>query len=431
MFERLDAYIAENIENNIIPGAVLLLAQNGRVLHEKAYGYAQKLKLTEEKILVTSLIPMSTKHLFDLASLTKVLATTFAIMLLLDQGKLQIDDPIKNYLPEFDNRDKNGITIRLLLSHASGFTPWKPIYCHVNSEQEALKFISELPLEYEPGSQRKYSDINFIILQCLIERISNQKLDEFLQEYLYEKLNLTDILFRPKNKKEKIVSTSHGNPFEYKMIADDSFGYKCEEKIADFTGWRDYTLNGEVNDGNAYHVFSEVSGHAGLFSTAADANMLMQVLLNKGWFNSNQILKQETVEMFTTMNDYKHGLGWAMSAGNEIADLPLGEFAKSPFAEGVFGHTGFTGTFVLAIPSKKISLVLLTNVQNLGVNKDGYYNKLNDFRKDVLNLAIKICLKNSSYEYDGLLFATNPHLATVNHENNPSNLDAVPAILHV
>lgn len=400
---RIDAYLTERVTDNSICGAVVLIAHDGVVLHEKAYGYAQKYKLdaalaasnstylevmSQCKSILVPPVPLSTDYLFDLASLTKVLATTMAIMLLVDQQKLNLDDPVKNYLQEFDKPDKASITIRHLLSHSSGLTPWKPLYYHVSNADDVVKLISEMPLAYEVDSQRLYSDLGLIILRFVIEHVAKQKFDEFIHENLYDKLELKNTLFNPKGKREKIAATSHGNPFEYKMIADENFGFKCSEVIDDFTGWRNYTLNGEANDGNAYHVFAGISGHAGLFSTAEDVNVLMQLLLNEGRFHDSQIIRRETIQQFLTKSKHHHGLGWAMSSGNASADLPLGNIGSDPIFNGAFGHTGFTRTFVLAIPEEKISVVLLTNTQNLGVNDNGAYNDVHEIFQTILNFVV-------------------------------------------
>ena len=195
-------------------------------------------------------------------------------------------------------------------------------------------------------------------------------------------------MFNPQQKKSNIASTSHGNPFEYKIIADVHFGYPCAEKIESFKNWRDYTLTGEVNDGNAYHVFSGISGHAGLFANAADVHVLLQLLINQGRHQQDQLISPTLVQSFMTKQG-PQGLGWAMSASDAMGDLPLGEMSSQLLAEGVMGHTGFTGTFILILPAKKISLVLLTNVQNLGVNAEGRYNNLKEFRETITKLMFK------------------------------------------
>jgi len=403
-FENIDAYMSKQIEHHFICGAVLLIAQSGKILHEKAYGYAQKYQIVnpttanesssylERMSLYKSLLPtplsLTTDHLFDLASLTKVLATTIGIMLLLEQNKLNLDHPIKRYLPEFNQPDKEAITIRHLLSHSSGLAAWKPLYYHMTHAEDVIKFISDLPLDYAVDSQRKYSDLAFIILRYIIEHVANQPFAEFLQTHLYQKLNLKNILFNPRPDKNKIASTSHGNPFEYKMIADDHVGYHCDEDIENFNGWRNYTLMGEVNDANTHHVFAGISGHAGLFATARDINVLLQLMLNHGRYQHEQIFQLKTVQEFITKNKHQHGLGWFMASGNTTGNLPLGELANNPFFKGAFGHTGFTGTLMLALPTKQISIVLLTNTQNLGVNSDGRYNNLSKFYESVITLAV-------------------------------------------
>lgn len=399
---RIDFYMAEQIANNTICGAVVLIAKDGVVYHEQAYGFAQKYKLdtrlaaenstyleimSQCKSLLTPPALLATDYLFDLASLTKVLATTMGVMLLVDQEKIRLDDQVRKYLPEFDKPDKALITIRHLLSHSSGLAPWKSLYYYVSNADEAVKFISEQPLAYEVDVRRAYSDLGLIILRHIIECVSGQVFEEFLQKNLYDKLNLHDTLFNPLGKKEKIAATSHGNPFEYKMIAEHEFGYEGNENVSDFSGWRQHTLHGEVNDGNAHHVFSGVSGHAGLFATAADVNILLQLLLDDGRYQELQIIRRDTVKEFLTKNKYGHGLGWAMSGGNAVADLPLGDLSGDEFFAGAFGHTGFTGTFVLGIPENRVSIVVLTNRQNLGVNAEGKYNDLNAVYQSVVNFV--------------------------------------------
>lgn len=398
LFQVLDSYIDEQIKQNLIPGAVLLIGKDRSILHEKAYGLAQKWVMKENgetdylkqcATLQFAPLNMTTAHLFDLASITKVLATTFAIMLLLDQNQIQLDDTVSAYLPDFNQPDKRMITLRHLLSHTSGLTPWKPLYLY---DEDPIRLMAEQPLHHSIG-ERQYSDLDFMILKTIIEKVSEQSLDEFLYAHLYAKLDLIHTRFNPHAHHYPIVSTSHGNPFEYKMVTEDDFAYPGEEKklATAFNRWRRYTLTGEVNDGNAYHVFSGVGGQAGLFSTAKEIYLLLKLLLDQGRYKRDQLLSSHIIQEFITLTDTGHGLGWAMSDHHQIGDLPLGKLANAAFLNGAIGHTGFTGSFVLAIPKQQFIFILLTNVQNSGVNKEGRYPNLKLFRETTLTKAIEIC----------------------------------------
>jgi CubicO group peptidase (beta-lactamase class C family) len=162
-----------------------------------------------------------------------------------------------------------------------------------------------------------------------------------------------------------VAATSHGNPYEYRMVADDGFGYLCDEDPTDFTGWRAYTLQGEVNDGNAWYAHQGVAGHAGLFSTARELNALLQVLLSQGMHGTRRVLSREVVRSFLTPDTLTgNGVGWAMAAE------PVAE-AQSSLR--VFSHSGFTGTYVAGVPELDLAIVFLSNRQNAGVDAETQY----------------------------------------------------------
>jgi len=239
---------------------------------------------------------MSAEHLFDVASMTKVFATTFGIMLLVDRGKLELDDFLYKYIDRFAEGEKREITIRHLLRHRAGLVPWKPVYCHASDKEESVDYISSIPLEYPVGTEYHYSDLGFMILGYLIEEITGKSLDLYLKENLCDPQELHNTSFRPLSRDyNKIAATSHGNPLERRMIADDTFGYKCDEDPGDFKGWRQYTLKGAVNDGNTFYAHGGVAGHAGLFSTVDDLQILADLLLNKGSLNGKIYMRSETV----------------------------------------------------------------------------------------------------------------------------------------
>ena len=363
-----DSLIMRAIQEEGLPGAVLLVAQDHEIVFHKAYGHAQK--YTYGGASMETPEPMTKEHRFDLASLTKVLATTFGIMMLVDEGALALEDPVHQYLPAFSSTNKDSVTLRHLLSHTAGLYPWKPLYYHAGNRDDTYTYIANLDLAYPVGAQRRYSDLGFMLLGYLIEEVSGQALDVFMNERLYIPLGLSKTGFTPAE--GPFAATSHGNPFEKRMVADDDFGYVCDEDPESFTEWRTYVLRGEVNDGNAHHAHQGVAGHAGLFSTAQEVNTLLGLLLHP---ETNPLISPETISIFLTPTDTGHGLGWAMAA----PFLPVLDPPK-----GTFGHTGFTGTFAVGIPANNLSIVLLTNRQQTDVGPDGRYRSLTELRQSVV-----------------------------------------------
>lgn len=374
----IDSLIQREIAADHIPGAVIQIKKSDSVLHRAAYGYAQKynygLKRLEDPV------QMTTGHLFDLASLTKVMATTLGIMIMADNDALDLDDPVHKYLPEFKKGEKSEITIRHLLMHTSGLPQWVPTYYHASNAQERYQYIASIPLKWPVGAERHYSDLGFMLLGDIIEKISGQRLDEYLEKELYTPLNLEHTTFNPLNNKglkvEAIAATSHGNPFEKQMVYDDSFGYQVDVDPEFWNNWREYTLRGEVNDGNSWYANNGVAGHAGLFSTIDDLQVLVDLLLERGKVNGRTFINSSVIDTFLTKDQYDNALGWAMDKKTISA---LG----SP--EGTLGHTGFTGTNIVVIPQDSLSIILLTNRQNVGRQENGYYFDLGPLRQDIFD----------------------------------------------
>lgn len=375
----IDSLIQKEVEAGHIPGAVIQVKKGDSILHRGAYGYAQKYRYGMEPLQDPE--PMTVHHLFDLASLTKVTATTFGIMLLADEGKLALDDPVHTYLPEFGEGAKAEITIHHLLTHTAGLAQWVPTYYRASNRNERYQYIAELPLKWEVGEGRHYSDLGFMLLGDIIEGISGQRLDTFLRENLYKPLHLKHTVFNPLEKGfRKIAATSHGNPFEKQMVCDDDFGYTVAMDPTSWNGWREYTLRGEVNDGNAWYANGGVAGHAGLFSTVDDLQVLVDLLIKRGKFRGEQMVDPEVVDSFLTKGRHGNGLGWAMDKSFIAAK-------GSP--EGTFGHTGFTGTNIVVVPQDSLSIILLTNRQNVGRQKNGYYYDLDPLRQSIFDKVTK------------------------------------------
>lgn len=381
---KIDDLVNENIKNGTFPGGVVLVAKDGKIVYEKAFGDSQKYDMGKE---LEKPRKTSVETIYDLASVTKVMATTQAIMKLSYEGKLDVNDKVIKHIPEFGKNGKENVKIKDLLTHTSGLTPWKPTFYYASTPEEELKFICDLPLEYETGTDRKYSDFSFMTLGFIVEAVTGEKLDEYVENEIYKPLGMDDTMYVPLNKnaslKDRIAATSWGNPYEYKMVDDDNFGYVCEEEAEDFKGWRDYTLIGEVNDGNAWYANKGVAGHAGVFSTASDLFKLGQLILNGGTYNGVTLYDQATVDEFTSIQSkFGHGYGWEINRGGENSGY-MGKYAN----DNVFGHTGFSGTQVIFDKENDLQIISLTNKQNNGVNESGSYPSTFKFSRELCNIV--------------------------------------------
>jgi len=377
--EKADKLISTALDDSLFTGAVLLVGSSDSILHEQAFGHANLYDSTLARI--TDPDVMTTEHLFDLASLTKVLATTYGLMVLHSRNTFEIDDTVSQYLPDFKTGDKEQITIEQLLRHTSGLIPWYPSYYVAESPDERLEWIADYPLNSDPGENRSYSDFGFMILGDLIEVLSGKSLDQYLADDVYHPLGLRSALFNPDTTSfPNIVSTSHGNPFEKKMVNEDDFGYTIDIDPDVWNQWRTYTLKGEVNDGNSWYTHGGVAGHAGLFSTASDIYTLLQILLNGGELNGEEVIEPETIKLFLTPDSDGQALGWMMNESwIHGKNLP----------ENSYGHTGFTGTNLVVSPDTDRIYILLTNRQHAGPNRDGSYPNLRPLREKLSKVLLQ------------------------------------------
>ncbi len=389
-----DSLVREWVDAENVPGAVLLVSRGGEVVLERAYGWAQLYDYQDGQYGASAAgdprptalrrlqdpRAMAKDTVFDLASVTKVMATTFAVMLLVDAGELELDAPVSAYLPDFATEPggsgKADITLRHLLTHRSGLHQWKPVYYHAGDATQAYEYIRDLPLAWEVGTERHYSDLGFMLLGLVVENVSGRPLEDFLRERLYEPLGLSSTGFRPAVSQRgsgptaeatgppmsgptlPYAATSHGNPYEHRMVHDADFGYRIGGDPNAWNAWRRYTLVGEVNDGNAFHAFDGSAGHAGLFSTAGDLQVLMQLLLDGGEYGGRRYISAGVVESFLAATGDEQALGW------QVPD-------EAP--PGSFVHSGFTGTYVLGVSADNLGVILLTNRQNVGVDGSGRY----------------------------------------------------------
>ena len=349
--------VEEAVMQGQVPGAAMLVAVDGKVLAEHAFGYAQINDFEMRRLAAPRGMQKST--VFDLASVTKVMATTMAVMILVDQKKLDLDEPVHMYLPDFRGAELDLITSRHLLTHTAGLVQWTPLYYQASNKADVYKAIRGLPLQWPVGEGFHYSDLGFMILGTLVERIAAMPLDKFLDEALYRPLGLTHTGFLPRARGlTDFAATEAGNGYERHMIYGPNFGYGYKGDPTSWDGWRRYVLDGEVNDGNAWYANGGVAGHAGLFSTAGELKVLMDLLLGRGTIQGRRFLGAQVVDTFLAPNAH---LGWRQPEG-----LPPGAFA----------HTGFTGTYVLGVPEAKLAFILLTNRQNAGTDPKGFFADL-------------------------------------------------------
>ena len=378
--KQVDGILQGAVDRDEIPGAVIAIKQNAKIIYQQSYGFSQKYDI-DRKIL-SSPLKMNTETLFDMASLTKVVGTTTSIMLLADRGLLRVDDPLSKYIPGFDTLPKSAITIRHLLTHTAGLYDWYPMFYLSSKRKTTYDLIHSLPLKYPVGKQRSYSDLGFTLLGEIVEKVSGLSLDEFQKQNIFIPLGMTHTLYNPlrNGRTDNIAATSFGNPYEKRMVYDSSLGFAIKEiNPSSWNGWRNYVLKGEVNDGNAWYAGEGICGAAGLFSTIDDTQKLVDLLLDKGKYQQQQFISAAMIDSFMQPDQFRNGLGWMMDNSNAfMKDAPA----------GTFGHTGFTGTSIAVVPAHHLSVILLINRQNMGLLANGQYYNPNSLRLKVFKAAM-------------------------------------------
>jgi uncharacterized protein YbbC (DUF1343 family)/CubicO group peptidase (beta-lactamase class C family) len=317
-FTAIGAIVQQAIAKGEVHGAVVLVGHNARVVYRRAFG---------QRVFRTKLEPMTPETIFDLASLTKVVATTPCVMRLLEEGKIRLNDPVARYLPEFSQNGKEDVTIRQLLTHFSGLPPDLDLAESWSGRSEGLRRAFKSQLQYPPGSQFLYSDINFIVLGALVERVSGKPLEQFVEEEVFRPLGMERTRFLPP--KEWLPEIA---PTQY-----DEHGVM---------------LRGVVHDPTARRM-GGVAGDAGVFSTADDLSRYAQALLDGKILSPASINKMTTPQQPANATVLR-GLGWDIDSpfsSNRGELLPLGSY----------GHTGFTGTSLWIDPSSSTYIIILTN----------------------------------------------------------------------
>lgn len=318
--ESIDRVVQRGIKAGGYPGAAVVVGRKGAAVWEKGFG-------TLSWSPVSGAVDAH-RTIYDVASLSKVVGTTTAVMLLFDEKKLDLDAPVFRYLPAFSGGLKDQVTVRDLLTHRSGLPAGRDLWRRARSPKEARDMVLETPLEYRPNQGYIYSDLGADLLGMIVEEISGQRLDVFLTRRVFGPLGMTDTYYRP----------------------PDSLRYRIAPTAV--TAPRGYPLRGEVHDENAY-ALGGVAGHAGLFSTAADLSIFAQMMLNGGTYDGVQILTDSTVSLFTRRAAGHRALGWDTADGDYGSGIYLTERA--------YGHTGYTGTSIWIDPDREMFVVLLTN----------------------------------------------------------------------
>ncbi|MEP6920804.1 MAG: exo-beta-N-acetylmuramidase NamZ domain-containing protein [bacterium] len=336
----MDGIIAESIRKHELPGAVVLVARKGRVVWRKAYG-ARALEPTREA--------MTPDTIFDLASLTKVVATATSIMILVERGEIRLSDPLSRFIPEIKGEGRDRITIETLLTHRSGYAPDFDLKERWTGYDEAIRRLEKEPIRSPPGSRFVYSDIGYIALGEVVHRVSGMPLDLFAARNIFVPLGMHETGFRPSAKLRTRIAPTEKRRGQMSYLGDTATNAGVEA---------DKWLRGEVHDPTSYRM-DGVAGHAGLFSTADDLAIYCQMILNGGSYGRARILAPTTVETMlrprlVSEAGWTRGLGWDINtsfSSNRGDAFPLGSF----------GHTGFTGTSLWIDPATKMFVIFLSN----------------------------------------------------------------------
>jgi serine-type D-Ala-D-Ala carboxypeptidase len=321
-FERAFIILEKGTQEKVFPGASVAITLQGGLVAHKAFGhytYDKKARAVEAE------------SIFDIASLTKVVATTSMAMLLHQRGQLDLDSYVIGTLPQFavsdDRRDQ--VTFRMLLAHSSGLPAWVPLYKKAKNKADVLEAAEAVPFANDPGSKAEYSDLGFILLGEALEQIAGSPLDSLCELDVFKRLGMTSTFFNPAKKvKGQIIPTSNGQLIRKRVV------------------------QGEVNDENAF-VMGGVAGHAGLFSTAGDLAKFAHCLLRGG----SPVFKPATIELFTRREQSPAGTSRALGWDTPSKPSQSGQY----FYPGSYGHLGYTGTSLWIDPERELSVTLLTN----------------------------------------------------------------------
>lgn len=360
---KVDELIETDIENGF-PGASLTIIKDGKIVKDSRYGYRQVYDGLEE---LKNPKKVKKDTLYDLASNTKMYATNFALQHLVSEGEIRLTDKVSDYIPEFKDeanaaiKGKDTILIQDLLQHQAGFPA--SIEFHnpdiagaffSQDRERTIELLPKVPLQYEPGTDHLYSDIDYMLLGAIVERVTGERLDTYAEETFYEPLRLKNTMFNPLE-----------NGVKAKDVAATERLGNTRDGYFSFPNIRTETIIGEVHDEKSYYAMGGVSGHAGLFSTTHDMAILLQVMLNGGGYGSEAFFDEAVIDQFTAASPTNgtYGLGWRRNGDEGAMDWMFGSLAS----DTAYGHTGWTGTVTIIDPEYDLGIVLLTNKKHTPV----------------------------------------------------------------
>jgi CubicO group peptidase (beta-lactamase class C family) len=355
----VDAIVEAAASARAFPGAVLAVGRDGALAHLRAFGRFSYDPDAAE---------VATDTLYDLASLTKVVVTTTLSMILVDEGKLDLDARVHAFFPAFSGPAKERVTVRHLLTHSGGLQWWAPLYKEVQGKPAYLERIVAMDLAFDPGAKTVYSDLGIILLGDILERVSGTGFEELARQRVLQPLAMKDSRYRPPAALLERIAPTENDP------------------------WRGRVVRGEVHDENAL-ALGGVAPHAGLFGTAPDLAHLAQALLDGGSFGGRRIVSRATVELFTERAGIpvsSRALGWDTPTDesgqrSSTPGQPGYSSAGSLFSARSFGHTGFTGTSMWMDPERELYVILLTN--RVHPTRDN--NKIRDTRAQVADAVVR------------------------------------------
>lgn len=370
-FKLMDKLVQQEIKHGF-PSAQIVVVHNGQIVKQSAYGLENSYTHSGKRLITGNKVTNDT--LYDLASNTKMWATNMALQKLVSEKKLDINEKVSSIFPEFKDqpgdaiKGKSDLTIRTILEHTAGFpadpqyhnnnynpenstnpsTNSNPVYTQERSE--ILSKIINTPLQYAPGSNTIYSDVDYMLLGLIVEKVTGQREDTYVENDIYKPLGLYHTVFNPLQK-----------GFQKNQIAATELDGNTRGGTINFNNIRHNTIQGEVHDEKAFYTMKGVSGHAGLFSNASDLAVLAQTVINRGGYGNNQVFTEDTLDEFIKpkSSNPSYGLGWRRNANGWYS------WAFSNLSDAsTVGHTGWTGTLTVVNPHDNTAIVMLTNERN-------------------------------------------------------------------
>lgn len=326
LHQKVASIMHEAIFDSTFPGGVVAVVKNGKLVYQEGFGYQTYKKVD----------PVEDYAVYDLASLTKVVATTTSIMDLVDKGKIKLTDHVSKYFDEFNKGKKKQITLKLLLTHTSGLPPFRIYVDELQTRSAIVEAVKNEPLIHDPGTQYDYSDLGFILLGEIVKKVSGLRLDEYVRQNFYKPLGMLSTVFNPEENAPWLVNNI--SPAEIDTV------------------YRHKVIQAEVHDERSWYM-DGVAGHAGLFSSAGDLAIYAQMLLNGGTYAGKRYLSEATIEKFTSRQSKFNNRGYGFDRKSLDGFSTFGSLSSSQ----TFGHLGFTGTMMWIDPTKDLAVILLTN----------------------------------------------------------------------